>query len=399
MLSCGEASGDLYAGALVAALRRREPDVDVFGLGGERFAAAGGRLVADFHGLSVTGLTEVISVLPRTLATMKRLVNAAKTEKPQALVLIDYPDFNFRLMTRIRRLGIPVIYYVSPQLWAWRAGRIKQMKRRVDRVLPIFPFEEAIYRKEGIDVRFVGHPLIDLATPHCSREAFLQKLNLDPAKPVLALLPGSRTNEVARLAPLMAEAVPKIAARVPGVQFVVARAPELDDGLFDVFGLSGVTLRIADAQTDDVLNASDAVVTASGTATVQTALHGKPMAVVYQLSPTTYWLGKRLAQRRYLRDGQSHRRPARGPRVDPGRVHAGGDRRGSRAAAHRTGLSRTHDRITGRGATAARRTGGQRSCGGGDTGSDARGLRFQGFGDKIIRCASALLPSRSVSAW
>ena len=165
MLSCGEASGDLYAGALVAALRRREPDIDVFGLGGERFKAAGGRLVADFHGLSVTGLTEVISVLPRTLATMKRLVTAAKTEKPQALVLIDYPDFNFRLMTRIKRLGIPVIYYVSPQLWAWRAGRIKLMKRRVDRVLPIFPFEEAIYQREGIDVRFVGHPLIDLATP------------------------------------------------------------------------------------------------------------------------------------------------------------------------------------------------------------------------------------------
>ncbi len=296
MLSCGEASGDLYAGALVAALRRREPDIDVFGLGGERFKAAGGRLVADFHGLSVTGLTEVISVLPRTLAIMKRLVNAAKAERPQALVLIDYPDFNFRLMTRIKRLGIPVIYYVSPQLWAWRAGRIKLMKRRVDRMLPIFPFEEAIYQREGIDVRFVGHPLIDLVTPHLSREAFLQKLNLDPAKPVLALLPGSRTNEVARLAPVIVQAVPKIAARVPGVQFVIARAPNLDDGLFDAFGLSGVTLRIADAQTDDVLNASDAVVTASGTATVQTALHGKPMAVVYKLSPATYWLGKRMAR-------------------------------------------------------------------------------------------------------
>jgi lipid-A-disaccharide synthase len=296
MLSCGEASGDLYAGALVAALRRREPDIDVFGLGGEQFQAAGGRLVADFHGLSVTGLTEVISVLPRTLATMKRLVNAARTEQPQALVLIDYPDFNFRLMTRIKRLGIPVIYYVSPQLWAWRPGRIKLMKRRVDRVLPIFPFEEAIYQREGIDVRFVGHPLIDLARPQLSREAFLRKLNLDPAKPVLALLPGSRPNEVARLAPVIAQAVPAIASRVPGVQFVVARAPNLDAGLFEQFGLAGVTIRIADAQTDDVLNASDAVVTASGTATVQTALHGKPMVVVYQLSPTTYWLGKRLAR-------------------------------------------------------------------------------------------------------
>ena len=295
MLSCGEASGDLYAGALVAALRRREPDIEVFGLGGDRFRAAGGRVIADFHGLSVTGLTEALSVVPRSFATMRLLVAAAKQEKPDALVVIDYPDFNFRLLRRIKRLGIPVIYYVSPQLWAWRAGRIRMMKRAVDRVLPIFPFEEAIYRREQIDVRFVGHPLIDLARPALERDAFLRSLNLDPSKPVLALLPGSRTNEVERIAQVMASAIPEIAKQLPAVQFVIARAPNLGDGLFDPFGISGVTLRIADGRTDDVLNASDAVVTASGTATVQTALHGKPMVVVYKLSPMTYRLGKRMA--------------------------------------------------------------------------------------------------------
>lgn len=295
MLSCGEASGDLYAGALVAALRRREPDIEIFGLGGERFHAAGGRLIADFHGLSVTGLTEALSVVPRSFATMRQLVAAAKQEKPDALVVIDYPDFNFRLLWRIKKLGIPVIYYVSPQLWAWRAGRIRMMKRAVDRVLPIFPFEEAIYRREKIDVRFVGHPLIDLARPALERDAFLRSLNLDPSKPVLALLPGSRTNEVERIAQVMASAIPEIAKQVPNVQFVIARAPNLGDGLFDPFGISGVTLRIADGRADDVLNASDAVVTASGTATVQTALHGKPMVVVYKLSPLTYRLGKRMA--------------------------------------------------------------------------------------------------------
>jgi lipid-A-disaccharide synthase len=296
MLSCGEASGDLYAGALVEALRRREPDIDVFGLGGERFAAAGGRLVADFHGLLVTGLTEALSVIPRSFRMLRRLVRAAKEQKPDALVLIDYPDFNFSLMGRIKRLGIPVIYYVSPQLWAWRGGRIKLMKRLVDRVLPIFPFEEAIYQRERMDVRFVGHPLIDLAKPHLSREAFLKQLRLDPARPVLALLPGSRTNELERIAPVIAQAIPAILQRVPGTQFVVARAPNLDDRLFEPFGLTGVSLRIADVQTDDVLNASDAVVTASGTATVQAALHGKPMVVLYKLSPMTYRLGKRLAR-------------------------------------------------------------------------------------------------------
>jgi lipid-A-disaccharide synthase len=296
LLSCGEASGDLYAAALVESLRRREPDVDVFGLGGERFAAAGGRLVEDFHGLSVTGLTEAISVIPRSLATLKKLVKAARQEKPHALILIDYPDFNFWLMARIKRLGIPVIYYISPQLWAWRPGRIKVMKRHVDRVLPIFPFEAAIYQRQGMDVRFVGHPLIDLAKPKASREEFLRRLNLDPAKPVMALLPGSRTNELERLAPVMAAAVPAIAARVPGVQFIVARAPNLSDRLFEPFGLSNVAMRIADVQTDDVLNACDAVVTASGTATVQTALYGKPMVVLYKLSPMTYRLGIRLAK-------------------------------------------------------------------------------------------------------
>jgi lipid-A-disaccharide synthase len=296
LLSCGEASGDLYAGALVDALRRREPGVEVFGLGGDQFAKSGGRLVADYHRLSVTGLTEALSVVPRSLRTLRLLLDAAKHDRPDVAVLIDFPDFNFRLMHRLRKRGIPVVYYISPQLWAWRAGRIKSMKRGATRVLPIFPFEEAIYQRQKMDVRFVGHPLIDLAKPRLSRDAFLQKLHLDPSKPVLALLPGSRTNELTRLAPVIAEAVPMIAARVPGVQFVVARAPNLGDGLYEAFGMAGVTIRIVDTQTDDVLNACDAVITASGTATVQTALYAKPMVVIYKLSPMTYRLGIHLAK-------------------------------------------------------------------------------------------------------
>ena len=295
MISCGEPSGDLYAGALVAALRRREPGIEVFGLGGDRFKAAGGDLVADFHGLSVTGLTEALSVLPRSWRTLRLLAAAARQRQPHALVVIDYPDFNFRLMRAIKTLGVPVIYYVTPQLWAWRASRIKTMKKLVDRVLPIFPFEEAIYQREGMDVRFVGHPLIDLVTPEQSRDQLLGRLKLDPAQPVVALLPGSRTNELERLAPVMAAAAPMIAAQVPGAQFIVARAPNLSDRLFEGFGLPGVTLRIVEGRTDDVLQAADAVVTASGTATVQTALHGKPMVVLYKLSPMTYRLGRRLA--------------------------------------------------------------------------------------------------------
>jgi lipid-A-disaccharide synthase len=294
MLSCGEASGDLYAGALVEALRARDAGIEVFGLGGERFQAAGGTLVGDFHKLAVTGLVEAIRVLPDSYAMYRRLVQAAGRDRPDVLVLIDYPDFNFRLMAAVHRLGVPIVYYVSPQLWAWRPGRIQTMKQLVDRVLPIFPFEVPLYTKEGFDVQFVGHPLIDLAIARESREELAGRLGLDPARPIVALLPGSRANELQRLVPILAAAVPRIASAVVGTQFMVARAPNLADSFFAPFQGVGAPVRVVEGHTDDVLAASDAVVTASGTATVQTALHDKPMVVVYRLSPFTYKLGKPL---------------------------------------------------------------------------------------------------------
>jgi lipid-A-disaccharide synthase len=296
MLSCGEASGDLYAGALVDALRTREPQIEIFGLGGERFKAAGGRLIGDYRGLAVTGLVEAVRILPDSFAMYRRLVAAARTERPKVLVLIDYPDFNFRLMAAVKRLGVPIVYYVTPQLWAWRPGRIQTMKALVDRALPIFPFEPDLYRSEGIDVTFVGHPMVDLISVTESREQLAQRLELDAARPIVALLPGSRPNELERLVPVLAAAVPRIASAVVGTQFLVARAPNLPDSYFRPFEGSGVSIRVVDGSTDNVLAASDAVITASGTATVQAALHGKPMTVVYRLSPVTYKLGKPLVR-------------------------------------------------------------------------------------------------------
>jgi lipid-A-disaccharide synthase len=163
MLSCGEASGDLYAAALAAELRSRVPSVEIVGFGGPRLAAAGAVLEGDFSGLTVTGLSEAIRVLPRSYAMFRRLVAAARARKPDVFVAIDFPDFNFRLMAALRRLGIPIVYYISPQLWAWRAGRIETMRQYVDKVLVIFPFEAALYERAGVPVQFVGHPLIDLA--------------------------------------------------------------------------------------------------------------------------------------------------------------------------------------------------------------------------------------------
>jgi lipid-A-disaccharide synthase len=292
MLSCGEASGDLYAGALTAELRSREAAIEVFGFGGHRFAAAGGDLVGDFEGLTVTGLTEALRVLPRSYAMLRRLVRAARERRPDVFVAIDFPDFNFRLAGALRRLGIPVVYYVSPQLWAWRSGRMATMKQLADKVLVIFPFEQAIYERAGVPVEFVGHPLVDLAKVMQPRAAFLRDRGLVPEAPTVALLPGSRPNEIHRIAPTMLAALPLIRARVPDAQFVVACAPTLAEVEFAPFAAAGATLVYDRA--DDVLASSDVVITASGTATVQAAVHERPMVVVYRLSPMTYRLGRRF---------------------------------------------------------------------------------------------------------
>ncbi|HKE88331.1 MAG TPA: lipid-A-disaccharide synthase [Vicinamibacterales bacterium] len=294
MISCGEASGDLYAGALALELYSREPQAEIFGFGGQRLEAAGGRLIGDYGAYSVTGLTEVVTKLPRSFAMLRRLVDAARDLRPHVFVAIDFPDFNFRLMAALRRLGIPIVYYISPQLWAWRPGRMETMKENVDRVLVIFPFEEELYRRAGVDAQFVGHPLVDLAHAGEQRDVFLRDRGLVPDAPTVALLPGSRRNELERIVPVMVETVPMIAKRLPGVQFVVARAPGLPDALFAplVADDIGSPLVLVHERTDDVLSASDVVITASGTATIQCALHEKPMVVVYRLSPLTYRLGK-----------------------------------------------------------------------------------------------------------
>lgn len=294
MMSCGEPSGDLYAGALAVEIRRREPDAAIFGLGGQRLMAGGGELIADYRGLSVTGLVEALRVIPRSLSVLNRLVEAARVEEPQALVAIDFPDFNFRLAAAVKKLGIPVIYYISPQLWAWRRHRMRAMKRFADRVLVIFPFEEQLYRDAGVPVQFVGHPLVDLARAQEPRASFLGEIGLDGSKPIVALLPGSRPNEVDRLLPVMRDAVGRIAARRQGVQFVIARAPSLDDRLFSTVKWDPVEPVVVLARTDDVLAIADVVITASGTATVQAALHGCPMVVIYRLSPLSYRLGRRF---------------------------------------------------------------------------------------------------------
>ncbi len=295
LLSCGEASGDLYAGALTRELRALAPDVDVAGLGGPEFARAGGRVLVDYRGLSVTGFTEIVAKLPTLRAAKRRLVDQARAARPDALVVIDYFGFNGRLARACKAIGIPVIYYVSPQIWAWRPRRITLIRDVVSRVLVIFPFEERIYREAGVPVEFVGHPLVDLARAPVPRDSFLRAHGLDPARPVIAVLPGSRRSELRRILPTLVEAAGMIRRVRPDVQFVFARAPSLDDRLFTpARGLRASTL--VEGETDAAIAAADVVLTASGTATVQAALHDKPMVVVYRVSPVEYTLGRRFVR-------------------------------------------------------------------------------------------------------
>lgn len=295
MISCGEPSGDVYAAALATEILRLEPAAEISGFGGGALRGTGATLLGDFEGLSVTGLAEAVRVLPRSWRMYRSLVRAAEVSRPDVFVPIDFPDFNFVLARALKRRGIPVVYYVSPQLWAWRRGRLKTMKRLVDRVLVIFPFEAPFYEAAGIPVTFVGHPLLGMTVPTESRAAFLRGHGLDPHRPVVALLPGSRPNELRQILPDLVRSTGRIADRAPSAQFVLARAPHLHDDLFAPLAdwpAHASRPIVLEQSADAILASADVAVVASGTVTVQAALHGCPMVVVYRLAPLTYRLGK-----------------------------------------------------------------------------------------------------------
>src|SRR3954471_8915604 len=232
MISCGEPSGDLYAGALATEILRAAPGTAIAGLGGDHLRDAGASLVEHFSGISVTGLLEVARVLPKTYATYRRLVRHAAAERPDVFVAIAFPSFDSPLARAVRRHGLPVVYYISPQLWAWRPGRMKTMRAIADRVLVIFEFEKAIYEEAGVPVDWVGHPLLNVMAPPEPAGALLGRAGLDPSHPVIALLPGSRRNELREILPRLADAALLIRKALPDVQFIVARAPHLGDELF-----------------------------------------------------------------------------------------------------------------------------------------------------------------------
>jgi lipid-A-disaccharide synthase len=269
--------------------------LEVLGLGGDRLQAEGATLFAHVRDLAVVGLLEVVSHLRDLRAVFRRILEDVDRRPPDAAVLVDYPDFNLRLARALRRRGIPVLYYVSPQVWAWRRGRLRDIRDTVERMVVIFPFEEDVYREAGVPVTFVGHPLVSLVRPPEDRTALLREIGLDPARPLVALLPGSRPKEVAHNLPAMAGAVDILAARRPDLQFVAAAAASLDPETLGR-GLAGRPVTVVHDRTHAVLAAARASIVASGTATVETALLGSPMVVVYRLAKWTYRLGRRFVR-------------------------------------------------------------------------------------------------------
>lgn len=300
MIIAGESSGDLYGSCLAESLRKLCPGIRLFGLGGQRMKQAGVELLHDNRDMAVVGVSEVISHLGDIVSAFMSLTRKLKQDKPDLLVLIDYPDFNLLLARFAKSKGIDIVYYVSPQVWAWREGRVNTIARLVKKIVVLFPFEVPIYRNVGLEAVFAGHPLLDIVKPSESRQDFLGRLGLNPRKPVVGILPGSRKKEVENLLPDMMRAAAIITRKHPGVQFVLPIADSLDLEYVKHYLPDSPPVTLVHEKTYDVMNSAAFLIIASGTATLEAALLTTPMVIVYRVSPFTYWLGKMLVKTEFI---------------------------------------------------------------------------------------------------
>lgn len=291
----GEASGDLHGADLTRALLTLDSGVTLLGMGGDQMQRAGVKLLVDAAELAGLGVTETLYRLAAGARAFRKLRAALVTERPSLLVLIDFPDFNFWLARASHRIGIPVLYYISPQVWAWRRGRIQILKRLVEKMVVIFPFEEPMYREAGVPVTFVGHPMVDRLRDVPTRDEARRQLGCGPSDLVIGLLPGSREGEIKYHLPVMKEAAARIAQVEPHVQFFLAVADVLPPRVVEMlFRESGSRIRPVRGQTYQVMRAADLLITASGTATLEAGLLGTPMVIVYRVSRLTWWAGRLL---------------------------------------------------------------------------------------------------------
>ena len=296
LVIAGEASADMHGAAVVQQLNALRPDVEIFGIGGAAMRQAQFEAVAPAEDIAVAGLTEVLWALPRLWRLLRRLVALAEQRRPNVAVLIDLPDFNLRLARRLKKLGIPVLYYISPQVWAWRPKRVQQIRAVVDQMLVILPFEKTFYEQHKVPVQFVGHPLVDALPVSPNKDAARRALRLQGLQ-VLALLPGSRKAEVARHLPLMLQGVRRLQKDFPALHPVIPVASTVSRGVIeDLVRQAHVEATIVNGQATEVLCAADAAVVCSGTATLQAGLLARPMVIVYRVSFLTYHILKRLVR-------------------------------------------------------------------------------------------------------
>ena len=290
MLVAGEASGDKHAAHLAAALQSLRPEIqfEFFGSGGDEMRAAGVETLVDVRELAIMGALEIAAALPKFLRVFRQLRVAANTQKPDAVILVDWPEFNLRLAKKLKRDGHRVFYYISPQVWAWRSYRVEQIKRDVERMLVILPFEKEFYEQHGIQVEYVGHPLLDSVRVTATRDEFCRKHNLDPSRPIVALLPGSRRKEVSYILPPMLEAARALSLSNPALQFVLALAPTIARTQIETNSLANLT--VVENDTYNAVAAADLAVVASGTATLETAIIGTPLIICYRASELNWRL-------------------------------------------------------------------------------------------------------------
>jgi lipid-A-disaccharide synthase len=291
----------MYAAQLVNALRERT-GANFFGMGGPHMAKAGVELVANSHEVAVVGLAEALHKIPSVIRVQRRLASEAAKRRPALAILVDSPSTHMGVARRLKRAGVPVGYFIGPQIWAWRAGRIHTIKRLVDKMVVIFPFEEKIYRDAGVPVDYVGHPLVDVVRPTLTRGEFAERHGLDASCPIVALLPGSRRTEIEHNYPRMLAACERLwkETQVAGLQFVNAAAPGLSPDLFAKHARSGISVKHIEGVAYDVLAAADCGIVASGTATVEAALLGTPMVVVYRLAPVSAFFLRFMIQTPFI---------------------------------------------------------------------------------------------------
>jgi lipid-A-disaccharide synthase len=302
LISAGEASSDMYAARLAAVLQART-GARLFGMGGKRMAEAGVELIADYHQVAVVGISEVLHKIPTVIGVQRKIAAEAVRRRAALAILVDSPGTHLGVARRLKNNGIRVGYFIGPQVWAWRPGRVKVVKRLVERMVVIFPFEEAIYREAGVPVDFVGHPLVDVVKASMSRAEFAARHGLDPNRPIVTLLPGSRRSEIERHYPLIMEACGRLSREAQNrgaIQFVLAAAPALGRELFAPYERPGVSVTRVAGATYDALSAADCAIVASGTATVEAALLGTPMVVVYRVSPTSAFVLKRMVRSPFI---------------------------------------------------------------------------------------------------